>query len=282
MTESNFDKRMRERAKQEAFPLPEGYKDRVRAACQALKDTGGTVRRPPLRRWALGAAAAVALFVAVPNLSPTAAAAMAEVPVLRSVVELVTFHRYTYDDGHRSADITVPELGGGDAAQEVDRQVQAYTDQLLARFQEDCREAGSEAYGSLDTAYRVVTDTDGWFTLRIDTTETQASGYQTSRFYHIDKATGEVATLRDLFREDADYVSALSGEVRRQMAARNGESGSQDYFPEDFDAIDPAQNFYWSGDGDLVLVFDEYTIASGSTGMPEFTIPADVYESLLK
>lgn len=278
-----FDKMLKERAEKEPFPIPEGYAGRVFATCAALEETEEAPRRKSFHyRWTGWIAAALALFIAVPNASPAAAAAMADVPVLGAIVELVTFRRYTYDDGRKSADIAVPELGGGAAAQEVNDQVRAYTDQLLAQFREDCREEGGEAYHSLDTAYRVVTDTDRWFTLRIDTTETQASGYETSRFYHIDKTTGETVTLGDLFREDADYVSALSGEVRRQMEARNAESGTEDYFPEDFAAIDPAQNFYWNEDGDLVLVFDEYTIAPGSTGMPEFTIPADVYGSLLK
>ena len=280
MTDSNFDARMRKRAKQERFPLPAGYEERVRAACEELREAPGKDRGVSLRRWALGAAAALALFAAVPNASPAAAAAMADVPVLGAIVELVTFRRYTYDDGHRTADIAVPELRGGEAAEEANDQVQAYTDQLIARFRESCREESGGEYYGLDASYSVVTNTDQWFTLRIDTTETQASSYQTSRFYHIDKTNGKVVTLRDLFREGADYSAALSGEVRRQMEAAAGEDAV--YFPEELTAIGPEQNFYWSGDGELVLVFDEYTIAPGYMGMPEFTIPADVYESLLK
>ena len=236
-------------------------------------------RRAP--RWGLWMAAALALFIAVPNASPTAAAALADVPVLGTIVELVTFRSWTYDDGHASADVTVPELDGSAAAREVSDQVRAYTDQLIARFQADCETLG-EGYKSLDVISTVVTDSDTWFTLRVDATETQASGYQFSRFYHIDKTTGQVVTLADLFREDADYVPALSGEVLRQMEERMAADESVRYFPEEFTAIDPQQNFYFNGEGELVLVFDEYTIAPGSMGMPEFTIPAEVYGGLLK
>ena len=116
----------------------------------------------------------------------------------------------------------------------------------------------------------------------MDAEEIQAIGYQFSRFYHIDKANGQVVTLKDLFREDIDYVTALSDEVRRQMEEQMAENPEVSYFPEKFTAIDPDQNFYWAADGSLVLVFDEYTIAPGFMGMPEFTIPADVYENLLK
>ena len=275
-----FDEMLRERAKNEPFPLPEDYAGRVFATCAALEET------KPKRhsyRWAAWAAAALALFIAVPNVSPTAAAAMADVPVLGAIVRVVTFRNYVYDDGWHSADVSVPELGGGDAAQAVNEQVRAYTDRLITRFEETCEEElGKEGYHGLDVTSTVVTDTDEWFTLRVDAVEIQASGYEFSRFYHIDKVGDRVVTLKDLFREDADYVTALSDEVRRQMEEQMAENAEVSYFPEEFTAIDPEQNFYWAADGSLVLVFDEYTIAPGSMGMPEFTIPADVYENLLK
>ena len=273
-----FDEMLRERAKSEPFPLPEDYAGRVFAACAALEETK---RKKRSYRWAAWAAAALALFIAVPNVSPTAAAAIADVPVLGAIVRVVTFRNYTYDDGWHSAHVSVPELEGSDAAQEVNDQVQAYTGRLIGRFQADC-EAMGVSYKDLDVTSSVVTDTDEWFTLRVDAEETQASGYQFSRFYHIDKATDRVVILKDLFREDADYVTVLSDEVRRQMEERMAENTEASYFPEEFTAIGPEQNFYFNTDGDLVLVFDEYTIAPGSMGMPEFTIPSDVYETLLK
>ena len=274
-----FDEILRERAKQEPFPIPEDYVGRVFRTCAAREDT--PAKRKHASRWAGMAAAVLALFIAVPNVSPAAAAALAEVPVLGTIVELVTFRSWTYDDGHASADVSVPELDGSAAAREVSDQVRAYTDQLIAQFQTDCETLG-EGYESLDVTSTVVTDSDSWFTLRVDATETRASGYQFSRFYHIDKITGQVVTLRDLFREDADYVTALSGEVLRQMEERMAADESIIYFPEKFTAIDPEQNFYFNEDGELVLVFDEYTIAPGSMGRPEFTIPAEVYGGLLK
>ena len=273
-----FDEMLRERAKSEPFPLPEGYAGRVFAACAALEET-----KKHSYRWTAWAAAVLALFIAVPNVSPAAAAAMADIPVLGAIVRVVTFRNYTYDDGYHSADVSVPELAGGAAAQEVSDQVRAYTDRLIARFEETCeKELGKEGYLGLDVSSTVVTDSDTWFTLRVDAVETQASGYQFSRFYHIDKTTDRVVTLEDLFREDADYVGVLSDEVRQQMEERMAEDREASYFPEEFTAIDPEQNFYFNGSGELVLVFDEYTIAPGSMGMPEFPIPADVYETLLR
>lgn len=276
-----FDKRLKEWARQEPFALPETYTAKVRETCAALREPDGKARGPKrANRWLAAAAAALALFVAVPNVSPAAAAAMGEIPVLGAVVRIVTFRDYQYDDGHNTADVHVPELGGSGAADEANDQVQAYTDQLIARFQADC-EATGEGYQGLDVTSSVVTDSDTWFTLRIDATKTQASGYNFTRFYHIDKATGETVTLSDLFRPDADYVSVLSAEVLRQMEEQMAADASLSYLTDEFTAIDPEQSFYWNADGDLVLVFDEYTVAAGYMGMVEFTIPRDVYSALL-
>ena len=279
-----FDRELRERAKREPFPIPGDYARRVADTCAALpEDAPAGGRRFPrsVTRALAGIAAALAVCIAVPNVSPAAAAALADIPVLGAVVRVVTFRDYQYDDGHNTADVHVPELGGSDAADEVNDQVQAFTDQLIAQFQADC-EATGEGYQGLDITSSVVTDSDTWFTLRIDATRTQAGGHETTRFYHIDKAAGAAVTLKDLFREDADYVSALSAEVLRQMEEQMAADASLSYLTDEFTAIDPEQSFYWNADGDLVLVFDEYTVAAGYMGMVEFTIPRDVYSALLK
>ncbi|MDY5611784.1 RsiV family protein [Dysosmobacter sp.] len=274
-----FDEMLKQRAREEPFPLPEDYAGRVFQTCAALEETKPRKRHP--YRWTAWAAAVLALFIAVPNVSPAAAAAMKDLPVLGAIVRVVTFRNYVYDDGFHSADVSVPELEGGQAAQTVNEQVRDYTDRLIGRFEETCEaELGREGYLGLDVTSAVVTDSGDWFTLRIDAVETQASGYQFSRFYHIDKATGRPVMLKDLFREDADYSAALSEEVRRQMEARMAADSDASYFPEELTEIGPDQNFYFNEDGELVLVFDEYTMAPGSMGMPEFTIPADVYETL--
>ena len=276
-----FDEMLKQRAREEPFPLPEDYAGRVFQTCAALEETRPRKRRP--YRWMAWAAAVLALCIAVPNVSPAAAASMADLPVLGAIVRVVTFRSYIYDDGFHSADVSVPELAGSQAAQKVNEQVRDYTDRLMGAFEETCEaELGQEGYLGLDVTSSVVTDSDTWFTLRVDAVETQASGYQFSRFYHIDKAADQVVKLKDLFREDADWSAVLTREVRRQMEERMAADSGASYFPEELTEIGPEQNFYFNESGELVLVLDEYTIAPGSMGMPEFTIPADVYETLRK
>ena len=84
-----FDKRLKERAKQEPFPLPETYAGKVRDTCAALKETNMKENKQKRSyRWLVGVAAALAVFVAIPNVSPAAAAAMEEIPVLGAVVRV--------------------------------------------------------------------------------------------------------------------------------------------------------------------------------------------------
>ena len=49
---------------------------------------------------------------------------------------------------------------------------------------------------------------------------------------------------------------------------------------ECFQAIDPDQQFYLDGNGDLVIVFGEYEVAPGSMGMPRFVSSPYKYSAL--
>ena len=148
-------------------------------------------------------------------------------------------------------------------------------DRLLDQFRRDAEVLAQGGYQSLDVSYEVTADTDRWFTLCVSALQTQASGHQILRYYHIDKSTGEMVTLSELFPSGSDYVSVLSGEVRRQM-----EEEDRSYFPDEFQTIDPEQPFYWAPDGGLVLVFDEASVAAAVEGVLEFSIPASTVEAL--
>ena len=84
-----FDEMLKQRAREEPFPLPEDYAGRVFQTCAALEENRPRKRRP--YRWMAWAAAVLALCIAVPNVSPAAAASMADLPVLGAIVRVVTF-----------------------------------------------------------------------------------------------------------------------------------------------------------------------------------------------
>ena len=49
-----------------------------------------------------------------------------------------------------------------------------------------------------------------------------------------------------------------------------------------FQGITEQTNFYFNERGELVIAFDEYEVAPGSMGAPEFVIPQEVTAALLK
>lgn len=257
-----FDEMLKTRARTEEFPMPEGFEQRLRETCGALED------RPGRRTWSRygGAlAAGLALFISVPNLSPAAAAAMVEVPVLGTLVELVTVREIVREDETTAVYVQTAILEGSDAADEVTLKAQTYTQQLLEEFETECEENGV-SYFSLNLTASVVTDTEDWFTLRLDGEYIQASGEQFVKLYHIDKTTGQTVTLSQLYEGDEDYVRRLSEEVSEAIGEQEGTNS------ESFSAIDADQNFYFNEEGQLVLVFDECTIAPSYMGVQEIVV----------
>ncbi len=257
----------------------------LQAGIDKAKREGHSGVMPKRSYWgAWAVAAAVLVFIAVPNVSPTAAMAMADMPVLNKVVQVVTFNRYTQmtEDKLYAANVQTAKLEVQGDAQlqssvgEINAEVKAYAEQMIAQFQQEM-EAQGGVYG-LDIGYTVVTDSDKWFTLEIITTETMASGAETVRYYNLDKETGKYVHLADLFPEGYDYVTAISEDIKAQMMQRMAEDENQSYFinsdmpEEDFQQIAPDQQFYVNQDGQLVIVFNEYEVAPGSMGCPQFIL----------
>lgn len=245
------------------------------------------------KRWGrLAATAAVVTVVALPNLSPQVAMAVADVPVLNKIVQIVTFDRYQQkdDSGSYEANVQTPELTAQGDAQlqssvgQINAEVQAYAQQMIAQFQKEMEQQGG-VYG-LDVQYNVVTDTENWFTLQITTLETMASGAQSVQYYNLDKTTGQYVKLSGLFAPNADYIAAISDDIKAQMKARMAEDETQIYFvdtdmPEDdFQQIAADQSFYFNQEGKLVIAFNEYEVAPGYMGCPQFIIEDSVVAGL--
>lgn len=251
------------------------------------------------RKRLTAAAAVVAVAIILPNTNASVAMAMENIPVIGGLFKVVTFRNYEYDDGHRSAKVDVPQLAMEESQDmaapqamagidELNKNVEDLTNMLIEKFEAEAETIG-EGYQGLDITYDVVMDTADWFTLKIDVLETQASGYEQHKYYHIDKRTGNIATLKDLFIDNADYVSPISEEIKRQMRENMAKDENLIYFldseitpEEDFVQIQPEQNFYFNENGDIVIAFDEYEVAPGYMGSLEFVIPSDILEPVRK
>ena len=64
--------------------------------------------------------------------------------------------------------------------------------------------SGGEALESVDLDYEIAADNDKLFSLRFHKTLTMASAEQSEKIYHVDKETGKMATIKDLWQEDSN------------------------------------------------------------------------------
>lgn len=272
---------------------PQDGKRKVEEAIMKAKtEKRKIIKRKVLRNTAIAAAAALALVI-LPNTNANIAYAMERIPVVGGLFKVITIRDYVYEDEKHQANVQIPQVTeivteesiSSEAVETVNKSVEEYTSELVTAFEDTMEEDG---YSALDISYETVTDTDTWFTLKINAVETQASGYEMQRFYHIDKTTGKIVNLQDLFK-DQEYITVISEEILRQMKEQMAADEAIKYFidPEEmyvepFTKIKENQNFYFNKEGNLVIVFDEYEVGPGCIGCPEFVIPQEILEDFYK
>ena len=173
-----------------------------------------------------------------------------------------------------------------DGVEAVNQDMEATVEELIRQFEDTLSEEG---YHGLHVTQEVVTDNALYYTVKLSVLETEASGYEHNQFYTIAKQTGNVVTLADLFAEGSDYISAISENIKTQMKEQMAADEGVIYFldnddmPEfNFQGITEQTNFYFNEKDELVIAFDEYEVAPGSMGAPEFVIPQEVTAAILK
>lgn len=278
---------------------PEGQvrmQDVINRAKREKRENQRRKRSQQLRSWGMGAAVAAAVLVLLPNLSPAAAYAMSSVPVLRDIVEVVTFQQFHAEsqDHRYVADVKLPQLTAkdvdgnpsvsGDSLKKINQEIEAISRSLIAGFESSMSE--QEGYEHLIIDYDVIWSEEDHLTVKLVTYVGIGSGYEKDYYYTLDLHSGRQLALADLFKEGTDYITPISQAVKEQMRQRMAENEElvywidseegQDYW--DFQTIDPDQSFYIDGEGQLVITFNEGDVAPMYMGCVEFVIPDFVYE----
>ena len=244
----------------------------------------------------IGTAAAFIFAVGVAaNASPSFAYAMSDVPVMGSIVKVVTLGKYENKDGGYEIKVNTPQIEGLIDEETQEKLNEVFKDQaqsVIAAFEQDVKELKEEfgdetVHMGIEYNYDIKTNTDD--ILAIDTYTFFASGSSNSvhNYYTIDKHTGEIYTLEGLFKDGADYVTPISDYIKKEMARINAEEGGMfwvedDEYVEGFDKIADDQNFYINADGNIVICFAKYEVAAGAQGVPEFVIPDEVVADIIK
>jgi len=246
---------------------------------------------------ALAAAAVIGLFIILPNTSGTIAHAMEQIPVLGELVKVVTFRDYSYETDRNMADIEVPEIKPepqtkDDVFQEnldrttaeINAEIQSITDNLIRDFETNLK--NEWGYQDIVVKSEVLATTSDYFTLKLICYQGAGSGYEWNYFYTIDLNTGERLKLKDIFREDVDYITPISENIKLQMQAQMDADENVYYWLNDeieewnFKAITEETSFYLNEKGNVVICFNEGDVAPMYMGTVAFEIPADVLKEI--
>ena len=137
-------------------------------------------------------------------------------------------------------------------------------------------------YKNLDVSYKVLLDSEDYYVLVLSALSQEGDSSTLNHYYTVDKHSGNLLTLKDLFPDTPDYEKILTEEVRRQIQEHNQKS-SEKYFLQDgedsegFREVHADQSFYINENNQLVLVFPEGEVAPMYMGEQQFLIPESIW-----
>ncbi len=257
-------------------PIPRELDDIV------AKSLNKKSKKKPLFMWPASAAAAAAIFTVAVNLSPTAAEAMAKIPVVKQIVEVITFNEIQEERENSSIDVKTPAINGLENKALESNLNQSYIDESQKLFEEYTDSSGHLA---IESDYTVILDTKELLSIRLSIFKAQASGYNENQYVTIDKENEALLTLPSLFKND-QYITVISENIKEQMLQQMNADSNKIYWIgkdelEPFTSIAADQQFYINKDHQLVISFNEYEVAPGYMGAVEFEIPTEVIKDLL-
>lgn len=275
--------------------LIEQYKDiQIPSELDQVVEKALQKSRKPKRtktKWIAGVAAAAVILTTSVNLSPAFAQSLEKVPVIGSVVNVLTFKEFKVDEGNYQANIKVPaveQLENKSLEQMLNAKYLEDGQQLYEKFMEQQQAFGEGVHLSVSSGYEIKTDTEQLLSVGRIIEETAGSSMTTLQYDTIDKQNEILITLPSLFG-DTSYVEVISEYIIQQMEEQMKADPSKMYFidtpdapmADGFKTIAENQNFYVNAENKLVISFNEYEVAPGYMGTVEFIVPTEVVQSIL-
>ena len=248
------------------------------------------------------AAAAVLLCMAVGvNTNEVLAKELGQLPVIGSLVRVLTITSYHEEDGDHDITVNVPEIeveetqtagmSDADIEEAVNAQIQEIVDSHIAQAKEKFAEykeaffatgGTEEEWGGrtmdINVDYDVKYQEGSVLSLVLTTSEVWVSAQELRYYYNIDVAQNRELTLKDLL--GGDYVNIANESIRQQMKERVAADENLVYWGvtetesgiDGFVSVDEDTDFYINADGNPVVCFGEYEVAPGFMGIQEFEI----------
>lgn len=245
-------------------------------------------KKPHFQQWTIGLVVKGRLFVTTVNVSPQAARAISEIPVIGELVKVVTFTEFKKSDQGTNIDLKTPHvsgLGDGKLQDSLNQKYLAENKKLYQDFEKETK-GYKNGHLSVESGYEVRTNNDQILSLGRYKVTTQASAAEEMTYDTVDKKNHVLITLPSLFKDDR-YIDVISENIKEQMKKQMKEDSNKIYWitkqdtVEPFKKIQPDQSFYINSKGKLVISFNEYDVAPGYMGVVEFTIPTSVLKDIL-
>ena len=252
-----------------------------------------------IKRCAAAAAAALVVFTAGLNTSQAFAEGAAELPVIGAIARVLTVRSYHQDEGDYKIDMEVPAIEDSNSADasggeftslvnaEIEKIVDDYTNEAKAEF-EEYKEAFFATGGTEEEwagrQMDIIVDYDVKYqkspilSLELTTAKGWVAASEERHYYNLNVLEGKELKLEDLLGDD--YINICNAEIDRQIKEQLANDESLSYFgygdneltDAGFRTIDENTDFYINSDGQVVIVFPEYSIAPGYMGWREFVV----------
>ena len=261
------------------------------------------IKKFPIRYFSSAIAACFCLLFLLPNLSKETAYALQSIPGIGSYFQLITFRKYFFEEqgseeseirnsgetgnkanasqGKEAGSIAAKESEKANSAQAINFDIEKKTDELIAAFKQEIQ---SSEYKNLSVSSQVILDSENYYVLALSALQQEGDSFTQNHYYTMDKHSGKLLQLSDLFPEGTDYQKILSEEVVSQMKAHN-QKGDYPYFIQDgeddqgFTEVKKDQSFYINGEGKLVLVFPQGEVAPMAQGEQQFVMPDRIWKA---
>lgn len=284
------DRKIKKIAKYENIKASDKYFKTIDETLESLTDKNENINLRPMWKnsMKLAMAMTVLTFIILPNISPKISYAMQELPIIGNIVKVITIRNYFDKEGNSELDADVPSIKNNDntvsdSNKIINDEIKELTQRIIDNYY---AEKNPDNHISIKIKSQIITNTNEWFTLKLAISQTSASSSLEYKYYHIDKKTDKIVKLSDLFANDG-YTHAISEEIKKQMISRMKENKNIVYWLDEesedwnFRKIDDNQNFYFSENGNIVIVFDKYEVGPGSSGAPEFEINKEIYKKYM-
>ena len=180
-----------------------------------------------------------------------------------------------------TASLAAKESEKSNSAQEINFDIEKKTDELIAQFKQEMQDS---EFKNLSVSSQVILDSKDYYVLALSALQQEGDSFTQNHYYTMNKHSGKLLQLSELFPENADYQKLLSDEVISQMKAHN-QKGDYPYFIQDgeddqgFMEVEKNQSFYINGEGKLVLVFPQGEVAPMAQGEQQFIMPESIWKA---